>query len=234
VAYTRAQVRTQVLQNADAVGSERWDSATAGAQGETDQKIGRAYDRWWARILAVNPRYRYAKRTPTTSAAGLIALSDLSSGSGDSAERYYRVLGVVIAQRRYEFTDAPAQHEQAHAIDSGTGPYVWWRGGDSLYTLPAVASTVVTGVWVNHRPTAVHQLSADSVDVTFPDGYEDVANWEAAADLLMKGAEETGASIECRAMAQALGADLLADVQRDAAGPIRVQYGDDGSAWGSR
>lgn len=232
MAYTRTQIRTQVLHHADAYGSSRWDATTAGAQGEVDQTIGRAFDRWWARILNAAPRYRWARRTPTTSSAGLIALSDLASGSGDSLERLYRVHGVVIANQRYEFAGHDvARYEQAHAIESSTGPRVWWRAGTSLYTLPAVTSTTVTGVWVSHRPQVIHRLTADSVDITFPEEYEDVGSWEAAADLLMKGAEETAASMECRAMAETLGSAMLADIARDHTGPMRIAYGDDPADW---
>lgn len=234
MAYTRAQIRTQVLNNADAVGSSRWDSATAGQQGETDQKIARAFDRWWARILNANPRYRHGHRTPTTSATGLIALTDLASGSADTLERLYRVLGVVIANVRYEFAQDAARYEQAWAINAGTGPRVWWRSGAALYTLPAVASTVVTGVWVNHRPQFISALATDASTVTFPDGYEDVGNYEAAADLLMKGAEETGASLELRAMARSLGDEMLSDLARDSADPLRIAYGDASDDWAGR
>jgi hypothetical protein len=238
VSLTRAQFRTQVAKQADIENSPRWDF-TAGSTGEVDIKIAGALDRLWKRVLDANRFYRAAMRTPTSNSSGLFLLSDLNGGSADLQERYNRILKVTIDSTDYE--DACDDGEKHISVwqlsqqNSGgvlTGRCVWWRFGNFIYTLPIQAAKRADVIAVNHLPTRFDQLSADSALVEWPEGYEDVAFNEAAADLLMKGAEESAASMELRSNGAARRAEMLETIARISTKPTTVRYNDDKSEWG--
>lgn len=229
---TRAQLRTDALRIADAYGSPRWDD-TAGATGEIDRKGGAVHAREWKRILAVQPYYRVAKRTPTTDADAKFLWSALSDTSSiDSEERVHKVLAFSFHGAPYEdHTHRARELFLQVAAGSSMPRRVWYRQGDYVY-VPDSASTTATGVWVNHTPTPLHRLSGDDVAVVLPDDYDDILATEWAAALLMKGGEETQASMELRAEARVLRADFMADLESMGLGPITMQYDDTPGEWG--
>lgn len=230
---TREQHRLDALRLADAYGSPRWDD-TAGATGEIDRRGGFVHAREWKRILAVQPNYRVAKRTPTTDSDGKFAWSDLSdTASPDSEERVHKVLAVSFGEVPYEDYTARARELFLQvAVGSAMPRRVWYRQGDNVY-VPDSPSTTATGIWVNHTPTPLHRLSADNVSVTLPDDYDDILACEWAAALLLKGGEETQASMELRAEAQTLRAQFLADLESLGLGPVTMQYDDTPGEWGA-
>lgn len=230
MAFTRTQYRTRTLRRMDGEASDRWDD-TAGPAGEIDQVLGVEHDRAWRKILNANPYYRMSKRTPTSDASGRYAISDLSSGSGDSAERFYRVIEVLINNRRYPFEHRTRDHLLAQEIEAQAG-YYCYQEGDYLIAMPLSVSTQATGIWVNHLPTRIDNLSADSSDVTFPDGYEDIVCLRAAARLLRKGGAEVTAADVLDVDADELEGDMLADLKRFSVDPLRVEYGDSSADWG--
>src|SRR5712691_9421341 len=92
-AYTKGGLRTAVLQQADAVGSDRWDAA---AGGEVDQIISDCFDREWKNILNANRYYKYAQVLVNTDpVTGRIPIANLSTGTGDNQQRFYRVLVLI-------------------------------------------------------------------------------------------------------------------------------------------
>ena len=224
---TRAQIRTRTLRRADAVGSPRWDT-TAGSSGEVDQILGLAFDKEWRRILNANRYYRYAKRTPTSNSSGRYVLSDLDSGSGDTVQRLYRIIKVVIDDILYKHSRFDLWPQ---AEDKGWSPRVWWREGDDVFALPKQASKAATGIYVNHIPARIDNLSADTVNITFPDGYEDIGCLEAAALILSKGGAETQASSELKALAEEMRADMLQDIARLSTEPLRFEPEDSAMDW---
>lgn len=230
MALTRAQMRTRVLRNADAVSAIRWDT-TAGSLGEVDQKIGVVFDREWKRILNHNRFYKFAQRTPTANTNGRYLISDLTTGSGDTQQRLYRVLLVVIDGRPYKSTNF-LMYPIAEA--SNVALYVYWREGDFIMALPKQVSKVLSGfdgIWVNYIPTRFDNLSGDGVNVDFPDGHEDVLCWESAAFLLSKGGQETAEARECKALAEELRRDMLDDISRFTTDPIYMEYDDLAVDW---
>lgn len=228
MSFTRAQYRTRTIRIADAAGSTRWDD-TAGATGEIDQLLGKWHDYCWRRILNSNPYYRMSKRQPTSDSSGFYALSDLSSGTADSVERFYRVVDIIINNRRYPFEQRVQDHLLAETVDGSTGYYAY-RRGDYLVALPLTPSQVAD-VWVNHLPTRIDNLSADSVNVTFVDGCEEIISTFAAADMLRKGGAEASAAEYLRATAEADLDTMLQDVARTSIEPLRIQYPDSAQDW---
>lgn len=226
MALTRAQYRQRILRDMDAVSSGRWDQ-TAG--GEVDQKLGVVFDQNWRRILNANRYYRIAKYTPTSDADGKYAISDLSVTGTDTDKRMYRVLAVAIDNVVYsegEFID------NVLSLTNQPNYRVWWRDGLYLQAIPLAASKTADGIWVNYIPTRPENLSDDSVAVDFPDGYEQILVWEAAALLLSKAGAESGAGAELRELAAELKQDMLQDISRFSTKPMKMRYEDEAGEWG--
>jgi hypothetical protein len=227
----KATLRTRVLQAADATGSSwRWD-ITAG--GEVDFWIGQVHDAEWARILNVNQYYRVGRRTPTSDASGRYLVSDLSSGSGDSAERFYRVIAFAVDNTVYKQVEAKDFVIDPSSSNGLLTPwYYWWFEGDYIKALPEQANKQADVVIVNHRPTRYDSLSGESVNVPFPDGYESVIVLEAAAALLNKGGVESGAAMALKAEAEVVRNAMLQDLARKSTNPTQMRYDDYAQDWG--
>lgn len=225
MSLTKSQLRSRVIQLADAVGSQRWETTPGG---EVDQHIGIAMDREWKRILNANPYYRVARRTPTSDANGYYAVSDLSSGTGDATERLYRVIAFAVDNVVYEegrLSDYLLPN--AGAVQPN---YVYYFEGTQLMALPKTASKAADVV-VNWLPQRHDQLAGESSGLDFPDGYENVIAWSAAAMLLNKGAVEAGAAQVLEYQAEQLRQDMLQDLARRSTNPIKLRYADDRSDW---
>lgn len=220
MSITKSQLRTRVLQCADAVSDSRWDST---ANGEVDQHIGVVMDREWKRILNANPYYRIGRRTPTSDSSGYYTLTDLDSGTTDSTQRHYRVLSVGIDSIIYE-----ESRLDMWLMPDTTNPqpqYVWFFEGTKLMALPIQTSKTAT-IIVNWIPPRQEQLSGENVTVDFPDGYENVIAWEAAGMLLNKGASEAARAQVLAFQAEALRQDMLQDIERRSTAPVRMRYND--------
>lgn len=234
---SRANVRTACVRLADAYGSPRWDT-TMGATGEVDQHLGTAHAKWWRRILDACRSYRVGVRTPTSDADGRYALADLSSGTAGLAtrERFHRVLSVLIDRGEYE--DATQESERMllrwsllAAGETEAGPRTYWVAGDYLYTLPKLASTQATAIWVNHTPERLDALSDDTYDVVFPEDWYHVLFHEGAANLLMKGGAETQAAAELRQQAEAHAREMIGELTRRSTGPLVMRFPDGAADW---
>lgn len=231
MSFTRAQYRTRTQQFADASGSGRWDD-TAGATGEIDRLLGDEFDRSWRRILNANPYYRVSKRTPTSDSDGKYAISDLSSGSADSAERFYRVLRVAINNITYPFVQRSEQELLGASLGLYRG-YYWFQEGQYLTAMPISASTEATGIWVNWIPPRIDNLSGESIVPDYPDGYEHIICRRAAARMLEKGGAEAGAATYLDGRANEMEAEMLQDVARISIDARQVAYDDTSADWGA-
>lgn len=227
-AYTKGTLRTAVLQQADAVSSDRWD-ATPG--GEVDLIISMVFDAEWKRILNANRYYKYNQITVNTDAVtGRIPLSSLTTGTGDSAKRFYRILAVIgptdnIVYMPAEFLEIPLGETFAANVR------VFYLEGDNLFILPKQLN-VPFDFRVNWIPTRPADLSADNVVINFPSDYQDIIRYEAAAWLLTKGGAETPASAELRQFAENIRGDMLQDVARISTDQDQIRYPDSRFEWG--
>lgn len=227
----RSSLRTRILQLADAVSSSRWDSTTTGASGEVDQHMGIVHAREWRRILNANQFYRVAKRSPSVDSSGQILISALSGGSGDSAERFYRVLMLSVNDYAYSEVDAKDGFmASVSGVSSTPTSRIWFRQGDYL-VVPDAASATNTDIWVNHLPTRADNLATDASTVVFPDDYEDVLAYETAAILLSKGAAEIDAAASLKALAEDMRRDMLQDIARTSTRPWIMQFPDRAVEW---
>lgn len=229
--FTRAQYRTMTQRFADAVSSTRWDT-TAGNTGEIDTLLGDEFDRSWRRILNANAYYHVDQLTPTSDANGRYAISSLSSGSGDTAHRFYRILRVAINNITYPYQPRTEQELLAETLNLYRG-YYWFQEGSNITCMPISANTIATGFWVNWIPVRIDQLSADSVVPSFPDGYENIVCRRAAAKMLAKGGAEAAAAQYLDALATQMEDEMLDDIGRVSIDAKQPAYPDASADWGA-
>lgn len=225
---TKSDLRTRVLQAADAVGTTRWDTT---ANGEVDQHIGIVMDKEWKRILNANAFYRVSRLAPVSDSDGYYALADFSSGTGDSTQRLYRIIAITIDNVVYEQTQL-SRYVLAPTTTVATPMYLWYIEGTKIAALPK-QTLKEASVVVNWIPPRQDQLSGDSVTVDFPNGYENVLVWASAAQLLNKGGAESDAASILAAQAEELREDMLQDLARQSIKPITMQFNDMNYDWAS-
>jgi hypothetical protein len=210
----------------DAVGSTRW--STTAASGEIDQALGNVVDREWRRLLEHAPELRLEKVTITSNATtGRYSISDLSTGSGNAAHRFYRIQNFSIDGYPYQeskFSD------YSQGEDLGLSMRVYWREGDYIMALPKALSESAD-VWISHLPVRVESLNADSDTIIFPDGYEELYILESAAMALAKGGAETGATAELKALANDIRSEMIQDLSRFGKGTMRMRFDDYPTDW---
>lgn len=210
---------------ADATSSARWTDATITIL------LNSTFKREWSRILQANRNYRVGTRTVTLNSSGQFAFSALESGSGDSLEKFYKIIGVHNGDAIY----APAELRDnlltaTMGTGMATGYRTFWRVGDYVQCHPWSSGESITVV-VNHLPPLPGNLSTDDTAVTFPDGYEAVLIYETAAHMLMKGGAETDASADLKAIAEEVRSDMLADIARVTTDPTTMRYADERTSW---
>jgi hypothetical protein len=225
MSVTRVQAIANTREMMDAVSSTRWSDAFI------TTVLGIVSGREWSGLLSANPYYRFAQRSVTASSTGTVLYTALSSGVGDSAQNWSRILSITDGQYLYRQTsfmaDPLATTDQPAATIQAPQ---WYDAGQSFQILP-VGATALT-VSVNWTPPRVDQLSADSVTIDFPDGSETILWLEAASYLLSKGGAENEAAQTMRAMADQERQQLYSNIARRGAQPITMAYNDRASEWG--
>lgn len=210
---------------ADATSSSRWTDATITVL------LNSVFKREWARLLSANRYLRVGERSVTLSATGQFTIASLDSGSGNTLEKFFKIIGVHNGDAIY----APAElRDNLLTATMGDGQMYtsrqFWRMGDSVQVYPWSSGESLTVV-VNHLPQLPGALAQDSDAVTFPDGYESVLIYEVAAAMLMKGGAETDAAADLKAIAEEVRADMLADASRLTTDPTTMRYADERHHW---
>lgn len=224
MSITRDALETLTRELMDAVDDPRW------GQTYVLQVLGQVHLQEWRDILNAVNVYRWAQRTVTLDSNGRFAKSALSSGSGDSAETFYRILAMQNGQFFYQQSTFQ-QFPQPQTNYGGTFPNVWYEIGEQVQVVPPSAGLALT-VSVNHTPARVDQLADGASTVVFPDGYELILAYMAAKQLLLKGGAEGQYARQLEAQAQELRARLLMDLRRLGTRPIIMGALDDAGQWG--
>lgn len=227
MAITRGQLITLTREAMDADAGDRWSptlllSILDGVFGDE-----------WSNILNAAPYYNYAQRAVTTDANGRIALSALSSGSGDAQENFYRVLAVYDQMALY--TEVNYRDVPMATVGSYTPQYPkqYYIVGTFMQVLPPDVSVPLT-VTVNYKPTSLADLASDNSVVTFPAGNEMLLACEAAGRALelKAGAEDIAGAQSLFRSAQRYRTDFLDDLTRRTIEPRRMGYSDNRLDWG--
>lgn len=228
---TRLELRDLALEYADAVGSPRWSTANINIA------MGGVQWRNIARLLNANNQFYINTCTVTQNVNGQFNWSDLTTGSGDSAKNAYRVQSLGSPSSTSGGTSSPLFYREVKYVQypnpqaSTQLAYVWYRFGSVAQVLPASSGMALQAV-VNYRPPRVDQLSADSITVEYPDGYETGLACETAAMMLMKGAAESGVAADLMAVANGIFEDMILDLGRMSISPTVAQAMDNASDWG--
>jgi hypothetical protein len=216
IAYTR--------ENMDAVASARWSDDTI------KTALASVYDEEWSNILNAAPYYTFQQLTLTTDSNGQIAFSSLSTGSGDSQKNFYRILSVSDGNVLYDETQFQLVPLATTTNYLPTYPRLYYLVGEQVQILP-VGSGVSIYVAVNYKPTALNDLSNNSVAITFPSNNQGILTAAAAAKLLLKGGAEVGAAKNFRALADDERKSMLDDLRRRTINPTRMAYPDQKYDW---
>jgi len=221
---TRGQLVTYTRDYMDATGSSRWSDDTIKAV------LNSVFDNEWSNILNAAPYWRFAQRQVTTDANGQVALSSLSSGSGDAEQNWYRIVSVSdgnVLYRETRFQDAPLATTSNYMP---TYARQYYLVGDVLQILP-VASGLSLYVAVNYKPTAILDLASDSSTVDFPENNHLILVSEAASQLLLKGGAEAGSASNFKKLAADDREVMLDDIRRRTINPTRMAYPDQAYDW---
>lgn len=228
--WNRGQYIRRTRKLMDALNSPRWDDVD-----DISVALGMVHTREWKRILDANQFCRTNTLSLQQDANGQIPFASLDQGTGDSQQRFYRVLWVTNGPRVYDeekWTHIPT----ATVVGANNVMPCWFPAGNgatrAIQCIPMESGVTMT-VQVNHTPTPIDRLSDDTSCVEFPRDYELILVYEAAAWLLDKGGEESDAGDRFMRKADILRAEMLGDIARVSTSPMRIDYPDTGSQWGS-
>lgn len=219
---TRTQFLVEVRQALDAVTSQRWLDGTLVRWGGLQMR------RDWAAILNANRFFRWAERQPALT-AGVVPLAALSTGSGVTAQHFYRVLA-VRGQDGESFRKIDGD-----MVGFGAGNTIepqsrtWWREGTQLRVTPRSYPGTLR-VYVNFYPGLVNEL-ADGDTIDYPEGFEMGLVLATAGLAFSKGNAEIDATGNFLALADEIRKDMLADVVRDSTDPIGIEASDSPLDW---
>jgi hypothetical protein len=218
-AITRAQLVSDTREYMDAVGSDRWSDSFI------KTVLDAVYDAEWSNILNAAPYYRFAMRQVATDVNGQVALTALNSGSGNAQENFYRVMSVSDGNVLYSetrFQDVPLATTTNYLPNYAR---MYYMTGSYLQALP-VATGVGLYVGVNYKPTALLDLSADTITIDWPPSSHLVLVYQGAYQLLQKGGTEASAAANLRRIADEERQTLLDDLRRQTINPTRMAYPD--------
>lgn len=222
---TRDEFVENVRSFMDAENSARWsDALILSVAGIVSQNE-------WSDILNQNQYYRFGTRSVTTDASGRVAISDLNSGSGDSAEIFYRILvgftdgNILWAETDFRNVPLATQTNYMNPYQ-----YLYYLAGDYFQILPVQSGLSLT-VAVNHTPPTISDLADGDSTIPFPSGYEWIPVWVTAATLLMKGAAESQGASDLFALADSARKNMLGDIARRTTRPTTALYSDSPAAW---
>jgi hypothetical protein len=167
---------------------------------------------------------------------GQFTVASLTTGSGDTAKYFYRILSVAMPatpQAQVQFFYRQSNYQDFPNPQPNTSlPYVWYRLGDVIQILPVAAGQGMA-IQVNYRPPRIDQLSTTSIPITFPTGYEELISWWAASMALIKGGNEADAAAVIRQNAEEQRDNFLQDLGRQGTWPILARAHDTPDMWGS-
>ena len=129
--WTRTIYMDQTRAQADARQSDRWSDP------DVRYMLGMVHAREWKRLLNANNVLRVGTRTVTQDANGQITVASLDSGTGDTQERFYRVL--AMAQSTYVYGETRFTEIPTSATQGGNASIrrrEWYRTGNSIQCLP--------------------------------------------------------------------------------------------------
>lgn len=218
---TRDEVILAAQEMMDGEGAPRWSTTLL------LQLLDQTFDAEWDLLLASAPYYRFQSVPVTTGSDGTFPLTDLDTGSGDSEQRFFRILAVNdgnYAYREVRFEDVPLANYSSYLP---LYPKIYYLAGTSYQVFPkgVVSLNVVT----NWRPPKPSDLSSGDVELDFPDAM--VLAYSLAYRALYKGGTESTQAGILRQLADDTRAQMLDAIRRRTTTPTQMIYSDRSSDW---
>lgn len=221
---TVSQLIAETRQFMDAVGSTRW------SDNFIKLALADVYDQEWSNILNAAPYYTFNTVQVTPDSNGIINITSLNSGSGDSEKFFYRILGMNDGNyqfRETRFQDVPLATTTNYLP---TYPRMFYRAGDQVQVLPINQSSPLN-IAVNWKPTGITDLAGDSSVINYPNYNHPIVEMMAAAELLIKGGAEPEAAAILTRQAADTRASMLDDLRRMTINPTFMAYPDLAWEW---
>lgn len=201
----------------NAVGSNQWSDTTLRTW------CGVAQYQELGNLINANDGNYMTAVSVTQDSNGQFNLTDLNSGSADTAKYWYKIQAVAqpatsVGQVQYFYKQVNFK-EFPNPQPNTSLPYVWYQFGSKIQILPVSAGQTMN-VSINYRPPRVDQLTTLAIVVDFPVGYEELVPWRAAWLALTKGGSEVQAAQDIKAIADELEADMLQNLGRIGWRPI--------------
>lgn len=187
----------------------------------------------WRGVLEASPYYRTVERTLTLDANRTFAWADLSSGSGDTRQRVFRVLALTDGDGR-DFQYAPPDRLwllRGAAVPSAS-QRLWTKNGDRVQVFGAGPGTTLYAL-VNYTPTAIGALASDASAIDWLEDWWPVLFYETAALTLTRGGREMDEATRLIGLGDKLRQRMLAALRREAATPTVLGAADDVLDWGT-
>ena len=152
MSMTVANLVSLAQEYADAVGSQRWSTTTI------TQYIG--WEQWQNQARLLNANNQYYINGPLTvspNVAGTFNVTDLDTGTGDTAKYFYRMQLIGLPSGGTSGTSGPLWFRQAPSMEqyppiqpSTVLLYVWYQMGTVIQTLPINVGQLQC--FVSYRP----------------------------------------------------------------------------------
>lgn len=211
-------------ERAEATSSNRWSPT------EVLTTLVSVFEDEWSQLLAVAPMYRVQSILGlVTSATGVLNLSVLTTGAGNTLKRHYRIVAINDGTNMFRETDF---FEVPLALISNYQPVyprLYYLFGETLQVLPP-AQTVLN-VTVNYKPPALTDLDAATDQVDFPFGSELLLANVAAARLLNKGGSESNEAQNLMREADMERVGMAMDIRRRTTNPTIMRPPDSIGDW---
>lgn len=226
MSWTQQDFIDNTRQFLDGESSSRWSNALITSVGDV------VMQNEWSAILNQNQYYRLANVSVTTDASGRVAISSLTTGTGDTAQNFYRVLtGFSDGNILWKETDLRYVPLGTQTNYQNPYEYLYYLAGSDYFQLLPVASGTALTVMVNWTPTTIGDLAGVTSVIDYPRGYEWILAWVAAATLLLKGGAESQAATDLFSLADDARKSLMGDVGRLTVRPTSALFNDSPAAW---
>lgn len=211
-------------ERAEAVTSNRWSPT------EVLSTLVSVFEDEWSQLLQAAPMYRVQTlMAQSTNANGVLNLSTLTTGAGDTLKRLFRIVAINDGTTMFRETDFSEVPLALVANYQPVYPRLYYLFGETLQVLPATQTSL--NITVNYKPPALTDLDPATDAIDFPFGNELLLANVAAARLLNKGGSEAIEGQNLMREANEERVQMLLDIRRRTTNPTIMRPPDHPGDW---
>jgi hypothetical protein len=211
-------------ERAEAVTSNRWSPT------EVLSTLVSVFEDEWSQLLQAAPMYRVQTlMAQSTNANGVLNLSTLTTGAGDTLKRLFRIVAINDGTTMFRETDFSEVPLALVANYQPVYPRLYYLFGETLQVLPATQTSL--NITVNYKPPALTDLDPATDAIDFPFGGELLLANVAAARLLNKGGSEAIEGQNLMREANEERVQMLLDIRRRTTNPTIMRPPDHPGDW---